>query len=365
MTKKVAYLDLLKAHEDSDQILKKISTVIQSGWYILGNQVANFESEFAEFCGAKYCIGVGNGLDALRLMLFAFNIGSGDEVIVPANTYIATILAITQVGAVPKLVDPNSETLNIDCEGVKKAISKKTKAILAVHLYGYPAPINELSLLAKKHNILLFDDCAQAHGTIVDDRRVGSIGNASAFSFFPTKNLGCLGDGGAITTDQPEIADKVRLLRNYGSANKYFNDLQGWNSRLDELQAAVLLARLEKLETQNQQRRLLAHKYHEELFHLPIKMLPYNSNAVYHIFPILTPDRNELEAFLKGKGIETIIHYPIPPHKQKCYNGIEWASYSFPITEKISQEELSLPLYPGLELKEQKYVIDMIKEFYG
>ncbi|MEM9543360.1 MAG: DegT/DnrJ/EryC1/StrS family aminotransferase [Cyanobacteria bacterium P01_E01_bin.42] len=360
----VPYLNLLGVYRDRDRLLSTIASVIDSGWYILGREVAAFEAEFAAFCQGEYCIGTGNGLDALRLMLLAGNIGAGDEVIVSANTYIATILAITQIGAIPTLVEPNWETLQIDCDRIAEKISDRTKAILAVHLYGQPAPMDKLAAIARQYNLLLFDDCAQAHGAKIGDRRVGSWGDASAFSFFPTKNLGCLGDGGAIVTYNAQVAEKVKLLRNYGSGQKYYNQLAGWNSRLDEIQAAILRQRLPELETKNAERRRLAQRYAENLRNLPIYLLPYNANAVYHIFPILTEERDRLQQFLKASEIGTLIHYPIPSHQQECYRDRPWANVALPITEKIAREELSLPLYPSLTPEQQDYVIDRIKTFY-
>lgn len=360
----VPYLNLLGIHQDRDRLLSSVASVIDSGWYILGREVATFEAEFAAFCQAEYCIGTGNGLDALRLMLLAGDIGEGDEVIVSANTYIATILAITQIGAIPILVEPNWETLQIDCDRIAAHISDRTKAILAVHLYGQPTPMDKLTAIARQYNLPLFDDCAQAHGAKIGDRRVGSWGDASAFSFFPTKNLGCLGDGGAIVTSNAQIAEKVKLLRNYGSGEKYYNQLAGWNSRLDEIQAAILRQRLPELETKNTERRRLAQRYEENLRNLPIYLLPYNANAVYHIFPILTEERDRLQQFLKASEIGTLIHYPIPSHHQECYRDRSWAKISLSITEKIAREELSLPLYPSLTIEQQDYVIDRIKTFY-
>ena len=364
----VPYLNLLGIHHDRDRLLAAIASVVDSGWYILGQEVTAFESEFAAFCQAEYCISTGNGLDALRLMLLAGGIREGDEVIVSANTYIATILAITQIGAIPILVEPCWETLQIDCDRIVEKIGDRTKAILTVHLYGQPAPMDKLEAIARQYNLLLFDDCAQAHGAKVRDRPVGSWGDASAFSFFPTKNLGCLGDGGAVVTSNAQIAQNVKLLRNYGSGEKYYNQLAGWNSRLDEIQAAILRQRLPELETKNRERRSLAKRYIESLQdlepNLPIYLLPYNANAVYHVFPILVEERDRLQQFLKESEIGTLIHYPIPSHQQECYRDRSWAKISLPITEKTAREELSLPLYPSLTKEQQDYVINRIKAFY-
>ena len=365
---KVPYLNLLGVYDDRDRLLDAIAVTIDSGWYILGQEVAAFEAEFAAFCQAQYCIGTGNGLDALRLMLLAGNIGEGDEVIVSANTYIATILAITQIGAIPILVEPSWDTLQIDCDRIVEKISNRTQAILAVHLYGQPAPMARLEAIARQYNLLLFDDCAQAHGARIGDRPVGSWGDASAFSFFPTKNLGGLGDGGAVVTSNTQIAEKVKVLRNYGSQKKYYNQLAGWNSRLDEIQAAILRQRLPELAIKNKERRRLARRYIENLQDLSsgqrIYLLPYNENAVYHIFPILVEERDRLQEFLKDSEIGTLIHYPIPSHHQECYRERSWAKISLPITEKIAREELSLPLYPSLTNEQQDYVIERMQAFY-
>jgi len=396
MPASVPFLDLVQSYGDAEQVAATCAEVANSGWYILGPQVAAFEQEFAAFCGAAHCVGVGNGLDALRLLLLASEIGPGDEVIVPANTYIATILAVTQTGATPVLVEPSLATLNLDPARVEPALSPRTRAILAVHLYGNPAPMPELQAIAERHNLLLFDDCAQAHGARLspllsncphsgsekedavskslnpEERgwgegstpRVGSLGNASGFSFFPTKNLGCLGDGGAVVTNDADLAERVRCLRNYGSARKYYNAMAGWNSRLDEVQAAILRQRLPQLEARNAERRRLARHYGNALRDLPLQVLPYNPDGVYHLFPVLCRDRDSLQAFLKERGVATMIHYPLPPHQQECYRHCSWAQRSLPLTEAIAQQELSLPLYPGLTTAQQSYVIEQICCFY-
>ena len=361
----VPYLNLKQAYQDRQQILEVVGKVFDSSWYILGENVSAFEAEFADYCQTKYCIGVGNGLQALALILKAYEIGAGDEVIVPANTYIATILAITQVRATPILVEPSLETLNLDPEAVADAVTPKTKAILTVHLYGNPSGMDTLQDIAASNNLLLFDDCAQAHGAAVNGKKVGSWGNASGFSFFPTKNLGCLGDGGAVTTADLEIARRLKLLRNYGSEKKYYNELEGDNSRLDELQAAILRVRLPKLEANNQARRKLAEHYSETLKDLPIRMPDYSKHSVYHIFPILVDDRDSLQRYLQDNGIGTLIHYPLAPHHQQCYRGYGWAKRSLPITEQIAREELSIPLYPGLTEAMQTYIIEKIHAFYA
>ncbi len=360
----VPFLDLVQSYGDAEAIVTVCERVARSGWYILGPEVEAFEQEFAAYCGAAHCIGVGNGLDALRLLLLASGIGPGDEVIVPANTYIATILAVTQAGATPVLVEPSLATLNLDPARVASAISARTRAILAVHLYGNPAPLGELRAIADRHHLLLLDDCAQAHGAKVRGQRVGSLGQASGFSFFPTKNLGCLGDGGAVTTQDAVLAERIRRLRNYGSERKYYNALAGWNSRLDELQAAILRQRLPQLEARNQERRRLAQGYGQGLADLPVQVLPYNPESVYHLLPVLCRERDSLQAFLKARGIATMIHYPIPPHQQDCYRACAWAQGAWPLTEAIAQQELSLPLYPGLTDAQQAYVLEQIRAFY-
>ncbi|MCW6038893.1 DegT/DnrJ/EryC1/StrS family aminotransferase [Spirulina subsalsa FACHB-351] len=365
MNPSIPYLDLVHSYQDHDQLLAIMTEVIQSGWYILGPRVRAFEQAFAAYCQAEYCVGVGNGLEALQMMLRAAGIGEGDRIIVPANTYIATILAITALGAIPVLVEPRLDTLNLDPEQVLTALNDQTKAILAVHLYGAPADLAELTKIARSYGLLLFDDCAQSHGATVEGRRVGSWGDASGFSFFPTKNLGCLGDGGAVTTSNPDLAEKVRLLRNYGSPRKYYNEIEGGNSRLDELQAAILSWRLQHLDQRNEERRRQAHYYIENLQDLPLQVVAYNPDSVYHIFPLLVPERDRLQQFLTRQGIGTLIHYPIPPHQQPCYRDYPWAQVHLPRTEQIAQQELSLPLYPGLTHEQQTYIIEQIRTFYS
>lgn len=365
MNPSIPYLDLTHSYQDHDQLLAITAEVIQSGWYILGPQVTAFEQAFAGYCQAEYCVGVGNGLEALEMMLRAAGIGEGDRIIVPANTYIATLLAITALGATPVLVEPRLDTLNIDPEQVLNALNDQTKAILAVHLYGAPADMAELTKIARSYGLLLFDDCAQSHGATVEGRRVGSWGDASGFSFFPTKNLGCLGDGGAVTTSNPKIAETVQLLRNYGSPRKYHNEIEGGNSRLDELQAAILSCRLQQLEQRNEERRRQAQYYIENLQDLPLQVLAYNPDSVYHIFPLLVPERDRLQQFLTHQGVGTLIHYPIPPHQQPCYRDYPWANVHLPLTEQIAQQELSLPLYPGLTHEQQTYIIEQIRTFYS
>lgn len=367
---KIPYLDLKKINEKYiPEINKVINGVIESGWYILGENVSLFEKEFAEYCRAKHCIGVGNGLEALVLIFKGYIelgiLSKGDEVIVPANTYIASILSISQNGLIPVLVEPDSNTFNISPKKVRKSISPKTKAILAVHLYGQLADMKELQLISDEHNLLLIEDSAQAHGAYdtVINKIAGGIGDASGFSFYPGKNLGALGDAGAITTNNTELYDVIIQLRNYGSKQKYVNDYIGTNSRLDELQAAILRVKLRGLNDDTKIRQNIALRYLDEIKNPKIR-LPYwdkSKNHVFHIYPILTSERSKLQNYLTANGIGTIIHYPIPPHKQKAYS--EYNHLNFPITEKIHDEILSIPLNPVMKDEEVERVIQLINVY--
>ena len=352
----IKFLDL-KAINDSfePELSQAIKRVLDSGWYLLGNEVKAFEQEYSEYIGSKHCIGVANGLDALRLILKAYiEMGvmqEGDEIIVPANTYIASILAITDNRLVPVLVEPDINTYNIDPTKIEERITKRTKGIMIVHLYGQNAMSPEIQRIVDKYNIKLIEDNAQAVGAYYGEKRTGSIGHASGHSFYPGKNLGCLGDGGAVTTDDDELAFVIRALANYGSNKKYVNDYQGLNSRLDEIQAAILRTKLPRLDADNQQRREIAHYYLDNIKH-PGIVLPFKNpkpetrnpelSHVWHLFVIRTPKRDQLQQFLTKNGIQTLIHYPIPPHKQLAYKS--WNNLSFPITEKIHKEVLSLPI---------------------
>lgn len=351
----------------SDEIHEAINRVVDSGWYLQGEENRKFEADYASYIGTKYCVGVANGLDALIWILRAYielgKLKKGDEIIVPANTYIATILAISENGLVPVLVEPKLETLEIDDSKIEDRISDKTKGIMIVHLYGRCAYTDKIGQICKKYNLYLFEDNAQAHGCKFNGKRTGSLGNAGAHSFYPGKNLGALGDAGAVTTDDKDVADTIRALANYGSSKKYVFDYKGRNSRLDEIQAAVLDVKLKHLDDDNNLRRKVAEKYYRGIKNSKIKMpvkLP-NENNVFHIFPILAENRDELQQYLKEKGIGTIIHYPIPPHKQKCYS--EWNSLSLPVTEQIHKEELSLPMSPCLTDEQVQYVIDCVNEW--
>jgi len=338
--------------------------VMGSGWYILGREVRDFEKEFAEYCHVKHCIGVGNGLEALYLTLKAWKIGPGDEVIVPANTYIATWLAITHSGAKPVPVEPDTKTYNIDVDKISSAITEKTKAIIPVHLYGQPADIGAIVNLTEGKNISILEDSAQAHGAQYKHKFAGNLGDAAAFSFYPGKNLGALGDGGAVTTNNDVLADRIRVLRNYGSRTKYYNETLGFNSRLDELQAAFLRVKLQYLDHWNRRREKIATIYSDEISSKNI-VLPYileGTKPVWHIFAIRVKNRDILQKNLKIQGIETMIHYPVPPHLSEAYRDMGYHEGDFPITEVIANEELSLPIGPHLNDEQVMSVVYALKK---
>ena len=339
--------------------------VLSRSWYIGGAEDAAFEQAFARYCGADHCIGVGNGLDALMLVLKAWGIGAGDEVIVPSNTYIATALAVTYVGATPVFVEPDIRTFNIDPARIEAAVTEKTRAIMPVHLYGQPCDMDPIMAVAGKHGLLVLEDCAQAHGATYKGRTIGTFGDAAGFSFYPGKNLGALGDAGATVTNDEALAAKVRALGNYGSDYKYHHIYQGNNSRLDELQAAFLSAKLPHMERMNTERRRIARMYLEGIRHAEI-VLPYvmeETVPVWHIFAIRCKRRAELEAHLSARGIGTNKHYPIPMHLQDCYKDLGFKKGDFPIAEEISATELSLPMYYGMTDEQVRYVIDAINSF--
>lgn len=363
------FLDI-KAINDSfePELSNSIKRVLNSGWYLLGEEVKNFEHEYCNYIGTKHCIGVANGLDALRLILKAYvEMGAlceGDEIIVPANTYIASILAITDNRLVPVLVEPDISTYNINPFLIEEKITKRTKGIMIVHLYGQNAMHPEIQRLADRYDLKLIEDNAQANGSYHGEKRTGSIGDAAGHSFYPGKNLGCLGDGGAITTNDDELAQIIRSLANYGSSKKYINDYKGLNSRLDEIQAAVLRTKLPRLDADNQHRNKIAELYLGNLTH-PDILLPSQYSKlghVWHIFAILSPLRNQLQEYLTRNNIQTLIHYPVPPHKQLAYK--EWNNLSLPITEKIHQETLSLPISPVMEFDQVMLIIKQINEFH-
>jgi dTDP-4-amino-4,6-dideoxygalactose transaminase len=362
---KVPFLDFqapyLELQEDLDTAYKRVMT---SGWYILGREVDAFETEFAAYCETKYCIGVGNGLEALHLILRAMEIGNGDEVIVPANTYIASWLAVSQVGATIVPVEPDEKTYNINPVLIEAAITNRTRAIMAVHLYGQPADMDAINQIATRHNLKVIEDAAQGHGARYKNRRVGSLGDAAGFSFYPSKNLGAIGDAGAVTTNDAELADKIRILRNYGSHVKYKNEIQGYNSRLDELQAAFLRVKLAKLDEWNARRVTVAAQYLQTLNanpNLTLPVVPEWAEPVWHLFVVRHPKRYELEQQLNLAGIGTLIHYPIPPHRSGAYKE-KWLLGTFPLTERISDEVLSLPLSPHLNEHDLSLILETLKE---
>jgi dTDP-4-amino-4,6-dideoxygalactose transaminase len=347
---KVPFLDLLSinlAHEE--KLNEAFKRVLTSGWYILGTEVSQFEEEFAEYCGTRHAIGVSNGLDAIHLALRAYDIGPGDEVIVPANTYIATWLAVTYSGAIPVPVEPDENTYNIDPTRIEEAITPRTKAIIPVHLYGRPAEMDRIMDIARRHGLKVIEDGAQAHGAIYHGKKVGALGDAAAFSFYPGKNLGALGDAGAITTNDSELAAKLRLLLNYGSKVKYHNEVQGFNCRLDELQAALLRCKLPSLDGENSHRARLANLYNENLQSAGVQVpMPSNESvhSVWHLYVIRSAQRDKLQRTLSDAGVGTMIHYPIPPHLQPAYAGLGYKAGDFPITEAIHNQVLSLPIGP-------------------
>jgi dTDP-4-amino-4,6-dideoxygalactose transaminase len=363
---KVPFLDLLAPHVELEQGLHDAyQRVMHSGWYILGREVRAFEDEFAAYCEAEHCVGVGNGLDALHLVLRAYGIGNGDEVIVPANTYIATWLAVSNAGAKPVPVEPDERTYNLDPERVEAAITPRTRALIPVHLYGQPADMDALNELAAPHGLKVIEDAAQAHGARYRDRRAGALGDAAGFSFYPGKNLGALGDGGAVVTNDAKLADKVRVLRNYGSRVKYHNEVKGFNSRLDELQAALLRTKLATLDKWNARRKGLAARYMSTLGDVPNLALPFVpewADPVWHLFVVQHPRRDAVQQHLADAGIGTLIHYPIPPHLSDAYSDDDWMTGDFPITEQVAKEVLSLPMGPHLESRMVDFVAEAIAE---
>ena len=365
---KIPFLSLKDVTDKySNEIHQAVSRVIDSGWYLQGKENETFEANYSKYIGTKYTIGCANGLDALIWILRGYiELGvmkEGDEVIVPANTYIASILAITENNLVPVLVEPSLETLQIDDSLIESKITKKTKAIMIVHLYGQCAYTEKIAKLCKKYNLKLIEDNAQAHGCLYKGRKTGSLGDAAGHSFYPGKNLGALGDAGAVTTNDEELAKAVRSLANYGSAKKYVFQYQGRNSRLDEIQAAILDVKLKYLDEDVKLRQNVARRYIEGINNPKIKLpnVPDFSAHAFHLFPVMCENRDEFQKYLEENGIGTNIHYPIPPHKQECYN--EWNNISLPVTEKIHKEELSLPMSPCLTDEQVDYVIKVVNEW--
>ena len=364
----IKFLDIKKINVPYEtDFQEKLNAVLQSGCYILGKEVVAFEVNFADYCGTKHCIGVGNGFDALVLIFKGYiqlgKLQKGDEVIVPANTYIATILAILQADLIPVLVEPKIETYNLNPDLIFEKITSKTKAILVVHLYGQLAEMEKINEIAIQNNLIVVEDAAQAHGAVSDSRKAGNLSNAAAFSFYPGKNLGALGDGGAVTTNDTELTKLVQSLRNYGSVAKYQNEFIGVNSRLDEIQAAFLSVKLFHLDAENNVRKAIAKRYFTEIKNDKI-VLPFwdlSDNHVFHLFVIRTENREELQQYLLENGIQTMIHYPIPPHKQNAFPN--WNNLLFPITEKIHNEVLSLPMSPALTAEEVDFIISILNKY--
>lgn len=351
--------------ELDNELRSAFERVYNRSWYIEGEEDKNFETNFAAYCGVDYCVGTGNGLDALMLALKAFSIKEGDEVIVPSNTYIATALAVTYVGAKVIFVEPDINTFNIDPRKIEDKITSKTKAIMPVHLYGQPCDMDPICEIAQKYNLIIIEDCAQAHGAKYKGGKVGTFGEAAGFSFYPGKNLGALGDAGAVVTNRKEVADKIRALSNYGSDYKYHHIYKGNNSRLDELQAAFLSAKLPYLDKINEERRKVAKVYLEGIVN-PKVTLPQLINdvePVWHVFSIRCKERDKLEKHLNDKGIKTNKHYPIPMHLQKCYEDLGINKGELPIAEEISETQLSLPIFYGITKEQLEYVIDCINKF--
>lgn len=362
----VPFVSFLPIERKLDKELREaFERVYKASWYIEGVEDKEFEAEFARYCNSKYCVGVGNGLDALMLALKALEIKEGDEVIVPSNTYIATALAVTYVGAKPIFVEPDIRTFNINPDKIEEKITNKTKAIMPVHLYGQPCEMDKIMQIAKKYNLYVIEDCAQAHGAKFNNQIIGSFGDAAGFSFYPGKNLGALGDAGAVVTNNKEIEEKVRALGNYGSDYKYHHIYKGNNSRLDEFQAAFLRAKLPSLDEVNEERRRIANKYMIGIKNEAVT-LPYvieNAEPVWHIFAIRCKERDRLEKYLNEKGIKTNKHYPIPMHLQECYKDLGIKEGKLPIAEEISATELSLPMYYGMTEEQIDFVIDSINKF--
>lgn len=364
----VPFLDLGQTYlEIKDELDAAYERVMSSGWYILGKEVSAFEREFAAYCEAEHCVGVGNGLEALQLILHAYGIGASDEVIVPANTYVATWLAVSNAGATVVPVEPATRTYNLDPERIEVAITSRTKAILCVHLYGQPADMDGVNEVAQRHGLKVIEDAAQAHGARYRKRRAGSLGDAAGWSFYPTKNLAAYGDAGAVTTNDGELAHKVRLLRNYGSQNKNYNEVRGVNSRLDELQAALLRVRLKHLDEWNNRRAEIAERYLTELegANLLLPAVAEGADPVWHLFVVRSNVRDELKKLLTRTGVNTLVHYPVPPHLQEAYRYLGLPVGSFPITEAIHREVLSLPMGPHLSEADQVRVMQAVKTFAG
>jgi dTDP-4-amino-4,6-dideoxygalactose transaminase len=360
----VPFLDLRRLHSEIREPLRDaFERVLASGWFILGPELEAFEAEFARYCGVGYCVGVGNGLDALHLLLRAYGIGRGDEVLVPASTFIATWLAVSHSGAVPIPVEPCADTHNIDPDAIPAAVTSRTRAIVPVHLYGQPADMDRINEIARRHGLTVIEDAAQAHGATYKGRRIGSLGDAAATSFYPGKNLGALADGGAVLTNDASIADKVRRMRNYGSRVKYRHEDIGYNTRLDEMQAAFLRVKLAVLDEWNDRRRAFASEYAMQLrsTSLGLPRVLDGTEPVWHLYVVRTHRRDALRAHLADSGVSTVIHYPVPPHRQACYSN--YARLSLPRSEQLAREVLSLPMSPCLSADEVTQVVEAVRTF--
>ena len=370
MTKnEIPFLDFSQVNFSlREELIKTVSKVFDSNWYILGPELKEFEANYAKFNGTKFAIGVSNGLDALSLSLRSVGVTEGDEVLVPSNTYIATALAVIQLGAKPIFVEPDIRTYNIDPNRIEAAITSRSKAIMPVHLYGQACDMDAIMSLAKKYNLDVVEDNAQSHGSRFKEKKTGSFGRVNGTSFYPGKNLGALGDAGAVTTDDEKIARKIEILRNYGSEKKYYNQEIGFNMRLDEIQAAVLSVKLKFLEEWTRERMKIANFYYKALSQIDAIILPeihVDATHVFHQFVIRTKSRDELKKFLESKGIQTLLHYPVPPHLQKALSYLGFHDGEYPIAEEISRTCLSLPIYPGLSEENIAYITDTIKIFFG
>jgi dTDP-4-amino-4,6-dideoxygalactose transaminase len=365
----VPYLDFKKSYAAiRPELNAAYARVIISGYVILGTEVSQFEKLYAKFSGIKHAVGVANGLDAIILSLASLGIGPGDEVIVPSNTYIATLIAVSRLGATPVPVEPKIDTYNIDPQKISAAITKRTRAIIPVHLYGQACKMDEIMAIAKKHHLAVVEDNAQSHGAKYDSVMTGTYGDVNATSFYPGKNLGAIGDAGAITTDDDKLFEKISRLRNYGETKKYYNDIIGYNSRLDELQAAFLKIRLSHLGENNKKRSVIAKRYTKELSKVGDIVLPViekNATSVYHVFAIRTKKRDDLRDYLGTHGVRTLIHYPVPPHLQSAYAFLGYKKGSFPIAEELANTMVSLPIYPELSETQQSHVIGCVRKYYS
>lgn len=362
----IPFLDLKSInYRQHNELIDALRRVLDSGWWVLGRETEAFEEEFARFCGTSHCIGVGNGLEAMHLVLRAWGIGPGDEVLVPSNTYIATWLAVSETGARPVPIEPDPSTYNIDPNRIEEAITFRTKAIIPVHLYGQAASMEQIVEIAARRGLMVLEDCAQAHGAKISGRQVGSLGDAAAFSFYPGKNLGALGDAGAVTTSDPDLAQRLRSLRNYGSNKKYHNEVRGFNSRLDELQSAFLRAKLPMLNEDNALRARLAAIYIDQLQGcdgLALPKIAAGCSHVWHLFVVRHVARDRLQKLLAEKGVGTMIHYPVPPHLQPAYADLQLTEGTFPISEQIHREVLSLPIGPTLQDDDVIAVCDRLRQ---